>query len=135
VLRQRSCYNWRTPGGNSSAANAGNGGNGLGGGIANLDTSTFDAFTSFLIFNVAQGGADIAGGNGGDGLGGGIYIEAGGTGTTLLAFIFNNQALGGSGATNGSGIGGGVYRLGTFVDIFDMFAGNQASTSNNDIGP
>jgi predicted outer membrane repeat protein len=38
-------------------------------------------------------------------------------------------------ANGATGIGGGIYTLGTFTNILNLFLGNHASTSGDDIGP
>lgn len=117
-----------------------NGGLGAGGGI--YANNQFGAGTSVTVsnskveHNKALGGKGAAGGNG---LGGGLYDD---TGTTLIllgATVSYNFAAGGETRArggNGQGIGGGVYRLGTFsFDSKTEIEKNQASTSNDDLAP
>ena len=78
--------------------------------------------------------------NGGDGLGGGLAVITDSSATVTGSVISLNSAVGGkqgsgSGTSAGHGIGGGVYREGTFDDLLTLLAFNLASTSNNNIYP
>jgi len=102
---------------------------------------------SVITRNSAIGSAGGSGNNGGNGYGGGLAVGWGtlvgqpeGSQLTLInSVVDGNLALGGTGGdgggSDGDGIGGGVYRLGTFDDIASIIAHNHASTSNNEIGP
>ena len=99
------------------------GGNGLGGGIANLLSATTTVDSSYLTNNQANGDG------GGAGLGGGAYNDATSTLKLTKSLVISNHA-------NGKpGIGGGIYNLGTFFDVFTVIAFNHASTSGDNIGP
>ena len=98
----------------------GGGGNAEGGGIANLLNATTTVVNSILILNQADGG--------GAGLGGGAYNDATSSLALTKALITFNDADG------SPGIGGGVYTLGTFTDLFTLIVGNHASTSGDNIG-
>jgi hypothetical protein len=118
-----------------AGGSAGAGGVGRGGGIANLDNSSLTVIQSSLTGNQAQGGD---GHNGGDGLGGGLYV-GGGTAAITQSTITGNEALGGGGGDGGSdgqGVGGGAYiATGSTVciDLATIIAGNDASTSDDDV--
>jgi len=67
-----------------------------------------------------------------------LFVSVGCSATvnaSVLDFNFADGGEEGSGGSDGHGIGGGVYRLGTFDDIASIIAHNHASTSNNEIGP
>ena len=101
----------------------GGGGNGEGGGIANLLGATTTVDNSLLTLNEANGAG------GGAGLGGGAYNDR----TSSLALTKDLVTL--NEADGAPGIGGGVYTLGTFTDLFTLIVGNHASTSGDNIGP
>lgn len=100
----------------------GGGGNGEGGGIANLLGATTTVDNSLLTLNEANGAG------GGAGLGGGAYNDRTSS-LALTKIVTLNEADG------APGIGGGVYTLGTFTDLFTLIVGNHASTSGDNIGP
>ena len=108
-----------------NVAQGGRGGYGVGGGIADVLSATTTVAGSTLTQNEAIGGE-----GGGAGLGGGASNDATSTLELTDSSVTRNQA-------NGSpGIGGGVYNLGTFTfDALTVIAGNEASTSDDEIGP
>jgi hypothetical protein len=121
-----------------------NGGNGQGGGFISAAAGILivgDGTT--VAHNHAEGGPGGEGGNGGSGLGGGFYDQSGLlTGPAVLelqgAIVTKNLALGGeagNGGSEGEGIGGGVYRLGTYSADSSTIEKNQATTSNDNVGP
>jgi hypothetical protein len=129
-------------GAGSTAGSGGNAGDGQGGGF--FDSP--NGFTGQVVLsisgcaiaaNAAVGGMAASGGNGGNGDGGGLFIDAGATATVRTSVIAGNQAEGGAGGSAGQGVGGGVYNLSTFnLDTFSIIAGNDASTSNDNVfGP
>jgi hypothetical protein len=65
----------------------------------------------------------------GAGLGGGAYNDATSSLALTKALVTLNEAEG------SPGVGGGVYTLGTFTDLFTLIVGNEASTSGDDVGP
>jgi hypothetical protein len=124
-----------------------NGGVAIGGGISNADftfafgiadTSSLVVSNCQIVGNMAQGGTQGSSAQGGDGLGGGLFV---GSGTAMLqgVLVSGNQAQGGTdsnGNTTGQGLGGGVYvdpSASATADMATFIAGNQASTSNNDV--
>ena len=125
------------------------GGEGSGGGLTSTADATLTVISTAVAHNHAKGGQAGEGGNGGNGLGGGLYDNYDFTspptipGPTVLvlqdAIVTKNLALGGdaeTGGIDGQGIGGGVYYLGTFnFDPGTVIEKNQASTSNDDVGP
>jgi hypothetical protein len=63
---------------------------------------------------------------------------AGSSASVSASNINANVAQGGAAGTGGSdgqGVGGGVYNLGTFTDVFTVINGNHASTSNDNVFP
>jgi len=130
--------------GNQAIGGAGesgsNGGNGLGGGLSVLAASSATVSDSTLNDNKATGGEGDDGGNGGNGFGGGVYVASGTSVGVTGSTITHNKAKGGEGdddgGSDGLGVGGGVYHLGTFTfDVFTVIKKNEASTSNDNIGP
>jgi hypothetical protein len=96
----------------------------LGGGIANVLSATTTVTASVLTLNEASGDDGAAG------LGGGAYNDA----TSTLALASTVVTLNVADGT--PGIGGGIYTLGTFTaDAKTLISLNQASTSDNNIGP
>jgi hypothetical protein len=129
----------------------GNGGDGEGGGLSIIQGATLTVIDTPLEHNHAQGGESGPGGNGGNGQGGGLFEDAARSapplpgpsvpsGLTLTGAIVRfNLALAGEAVDtgfDGTGIGGGVYHLGTYsADSATAIQKNQATTSNNDVGP
>jgi hypothetical protein len=120
-----------------------NGGDGDGGGFTTTSGATLIVTDTIVAHNQAQGGEGGEGGNGGNGLGGGLYDHVNSaTPTRLLlygAVVSYNLALGGeagNGGSDGQGKGGGVYHLGEYsADGETVITKNQATTSNNNVGP
>jgi hypothetical protein len=107
-----------------NVAQGGRGGAGLGGGIADVLSASTAVAGSTVTQNQANGGKGAAG------LGGGAYNDASSSLSLTTSSVTNNQA-------NGTpGTGGGVYTVGMFnVDMATVITDNQASTSDNNIGP
>lgn len=103
--------------GNEAQANDGNA---LGGGVYNGATATLK--NSFIAFNEAEATEGSA-------LGGGIYNGTTGNLSLSSCQVILNQADG------SPGIGGGVYTLGTFTNTGSSIWGNEASTSDDNVGP
>jgi hypothetical protein len=126
------------------------GGEGSGGGLVSTAAGILTVINTMVEHNHAQGGPGGEGGNGGNGLGGGLYDNSDSPGPTSpppgptvlvlqSAMVTKNLALGGevgNGGSEGQGIGGGVYYLGTYsADSETVIKKNQATTSNDNVGP
>lgn len=129
----------------------GNGGDGEGGGFTCIQGATLIVRNTSVEHNHAQGGESGVGGNGGNGQGGGLFEDAlrsapplpGPPLPSILilegAIIRFNLALVGEAVDSGidgTGVGGGVYYLGAYnADSATVITKNQATTSNNNVGP
>ena len=103
-----------------------------------VDTSSLTLDQSTLIFNVAQGGKGGFGGSGGNGSGGGLFADPDTTAAISSSWLGFNQATGGQGGlggASGDGFAGGIdVAIGASVSLeTTKVAGNDASSSNNDI--
>jgi hypothetical protein len=114
----------------------GNGGEGEGGGLTSTAGAILTVIDTTVAHNHAQGGEGIKGGNG---FGGGLYNYTASPLNLQGAIVNYNLAIGGEaedGGSDGQGIGGGVYHLGPYSpDSATAITKNQATTSNNNVGP
>jgi hypothetical protein len=119
-----------------AGGSGGNGGNGYGGAIFVGTGGTATITQSTLVANLAVGGNGLSGGNG---LGGGCYVATRASAAVTDSRFLLNEARGGDGkhgGADGQGVGGGVYKLGTFTfDAATVLLFNFASTSGNNVGP
>jgi hypothetical protein len=114
----------------------GDGGEGEGGGLTSTAGGILTVIDTTVAHNHAQGGEGV---NGGSGFGGGLYNYTASPLDLQGAIVNYNLAIGGEaedGGSDGLGIGGGVYYLEPYsFDGATVIEKNQATTSNNDVGP
>jgi hypothetical protein len=114
----------------------GNGGEGEGGGLTSTAGAILTVIDTIVAHNHAQGGEGI---NGGNGFGGGLYNYIASPLYLQGAIVNYNLAIGGKagdGGSDGQGKGGGVYHLGEYSEEGEtVITKNQATTSNNNVGP